>query len=96
MRVRERRKSSISSRALRSKSSRKTGRNLPLNTIKEKCRNIVTSDLHPHPCEARDSSSTPDAPPAANEPVGNKRPPGLTDATPLAPINAPPHPEEPR
>ena len=90
MRVRERRKSSISSRALRSKSSRKTGRNLPLNTIKEKCRNIVTSDLHPHPCEARDSSSAPGASPAID---GNKRPPRLTEATPLAPICAPPHPD---
>ena len=88
--------SSISSRALRSRSSRKTSRNLPLNTVKEEGVNIFTSDLQPDPCEARDSSLTPDAPPAANEPVGNKRPPGLTDATPLAPINAPPHPEEPR
>ena len=85
--------SSISSRALRSMPSR-TGRNFPLNTIKEECRNVVTSDLHPDPCEARGSPSASGTSAAANEPVGNKHPPGLTEATPLASINAPPHPDE--
>ena len=65
-----------------------------LSTIKDEGRNIVTSDFQPDPCEARDSSSAPGAKPAANEPVENKRPPGLTEATPWAPINAPPHPDE--
>ena len=53
---------------------------------------MVTSDFQSDPCESRDSSSAPGAKPAANEPVGNKRPPGLTESTPLAPINA--HPDE--
>ena len=88
--------SSTSFRALRSRSSRKTSRNLPLNTIKEEGRDIVTSDLQPDPCEARGSSSAPDAPPVANETVGNKRPPASTEATPLAPIDASPHPDERR
>ena len=78
--------SSTSSRALRSRSSCKTGRNLPLNAIKEECRKIVTSDLQPDPCQTRDSSSAPGASPAANETMGNKRP--------LAPICAPPRPDE--
>ena len=34
--------------------------------------------------------------PAANEPVGNKRPRASTEDTPLAPICAPPHPDEQR
>ena len=74
------------SRALRSRSSRKTVRNPPMATIMEKCRNIVTSGFHPDSCEARDCSLAPGALPTTNEPVGNKRPPGLTEATPLAPI----------
>ena len=86
--------SSISSRALRSRSSRKTGRNLPLNTIKERGRIIVTSDVQPDPYEARDSSSPPSAKPAANEQVGSQRPPCLTEATSLELINAPAHPDE--
>ena len=35
----------------------------------------------------------PGALPAAKEPMGNKRPPGLTEATPLAPILRAPSPE---
>ena len=86
---------SRSFRALRSRSSRKTDRNSPLCTIKGKCRYVVNSGLHPDTCEARDSSSAPGASPAANEPVDDKRPPqGLTEATPLAPICAPPYPDE--
>ena len=80
------------SRALRSRSSRMTGRNLPMATMEEG-RDIVTSDLHPDSC-ARDSSLAPGALPAANEPVGNKRPPSLPEATPLAPICAPPQPDK--
>ena len=80
---------SRSFRALRSRSSREIGRNLPLYTINE-CRNIVTSGLHPDPCEARDSSSAPGASPAANEPVEDTpRPQDLAEATPLVPICAP-------
>ena len=67
----------------------------PPEHIKKEFRNKVTSDLHPDPCENR-YSSAPDASPAANEPVGNKRTPSLTEATPLAPICAPPHPDESR
>ena len=79
---------------LDSKSSRKTGRNLPLCTIKEKCRDIVDSGLHPDPCEAMEFSSAPGASSAANELVEDKRPPqGLTEATPLAPICALPYPD---
>ena len=72
----------------------KTGRNLPLYTVKEECRNIVTSGLPSHQCEATDSSS----PPAAgNEMVEDKRPPrGLTKATPLAPVCAPSYPGDSR
>ena len=86
--------SSRSPRALRSRSSRKTGRNLPMATIMEECRNIVVSGLHPDSCEARNSFLPPGALPVANEPVGNKRPPGLSEATLLAPICAPSHPDE--
>ena len=60
-----------------------TGWKLPMATIKEECRNVVIFGLHPDSCEARDSSLAPGALPAANEPVRNKRPPGLTEATPL-------------
>ena len=86
--------SSRSSRALRSKSSRMTGRSLPVATIKEECRNVVISGFHPDSCEAGDSSLAPGVLPAANEPAGNKPPPGLTEVTPLAPICAPPHSDE--
>ena len=86
--------SSRSSRALRSRSSRMTGRNVPMATIKEECRNVVISGLHPDLCEARDFSLAPGALPAANELVGNKSPPVLTEATPLTPICVPPHPVE--
>ena len=74
-----------------------SGRNLLLCTINEECRNIVHSGLNLDRCEARDSSSAPGASPAANEPVEDKRPPhGLTETTPLAPICAPPYPDESR
>ena len=63
-------------------------------TIKEECRNVVISGFHPDSCEAGDSSLAPGVLPAANEPAGNKPPPGLTEVTPLAPICAPPHPDK--
>ena len=72
------------------------GRNLPAAAIKEECRNVVISGLHPDSCEPRESSLAPGTMPAANEPVGNKHPRVLTDDTPLAPICAPPHPDKPR
>ena len=81
--------------ALRSTSSREIGRNLPLYTIKEDRRKMVTSGLHPDPCKARGSSSAPGASPAANDTMEDKRSrQSLTQATPLATICAPPYPDE--
>ena len=52
---------------------------------------------YPDPCEAMDSSSLPGASPAANEPVENEHPPqGLPETKTLAPICAPPYPDDSR
>ena len=83
--------------ALRSTSSREIGRNLPLYTMKEECRKLVNSGLHPDTCKARSSSSAPGTSVVSNELVEDKRPPqGLTAATPLASICAPPYPDKTR
>ena len=67
----------------------------PAVHTKKECRTIVKSGLHPDPCEAMDSSSLPGASPAANEPVENEHPPqGLPETKTLAPICAPPYPDE--
>ena len=70
----------------RSRSSRKTCRNLPLHTIIEDGRSVGSSDFHPDQSVAEDSSLIHGVSSEATERVENKCPPqGLTAATPLAP-----------
>ena len=72
--LRETKNTGLGEECTKRSSSRKTGRNFPLYKINKERRNIVTSGLHHDPCDARGSSSAPDASPAANEPVEDKHP----------------------
>ena len=88
---------SRSTRALRSRCPRKTGRNLPLSTINEEGRIIFSSDFHPDQSAAAGFFWAHGVSPEATEPVGNKCPPqGFTTTTPLALKCAPPYPDESR
>ena len=65
---------SKTTRALRSRSSRKTSRNLPLRTIIEDDRSVVSSDFHPDQSVVDDSSLGHGFSSEATELVGNKCP----------------------
>ena len=89
---------SRTTRALRSRSSRKTGRNLPLRTNTEDSQSVVSSDFHPDQSVSWGSSLVHGVSPEATESAENKcspqgdtcPPQGLTAATPLVPNFAPP------
>ena len=93
---------SRTTRALRSRSSRKTSRNLPLRTNIEDDRSVLSSDFHPDQSVAAYSSWTLGVSPEATELVENKcprqgdtcLPQGLTTATLLVPKCAPSYPDE--
>ena len=74
---------SRTTRALRSRSSRTTSRNLPQCTIDVDDRSVVSSDFHPDQSVAGGSSLAHGVLPEATELVENKCPPqGVSVATP--------------
>jgi len=93
---------STTTRALCSRSSRNTSRNLPLRTIIEDDRSVVSSDFHLDQSVVEDSSLSHGVSPEATELVENKcprqgdtcHPQGLNAATPLETKCAPSYPDE--
>ena len=61
--------------ALRSTSACKTGRNVPLSVVDEKCLDLIHPDVPADRRDAKGFSPVTDVPPTADEPVGHGSPP---------------------